>query len=156
MWKKELPWLRPNASRFVADSYVQCDAYWTSVNPIGKILEKVFTKHTCLRVLASPSKNEVLQRPFLLWLGTMHAVWRVSLINQSVLCVADVGCAAMPDERAIMTYISSYYHVFSGAIQVRTPITPDVTLPTSWTATSCCEDMAIKVTPCASSGIPGS
>lgn len=37
--------------------------------------------------------------------------------------VTDVGCVAMPDERAIMTYISSYYHVFSGAIQVcmRTP-----------------------------------
>ena len=26
---------------------------------------------------------------------------------------------AMPDERAIMTYVSSYYHCFSGAQKVR-------------------------------------
>lgn len=31
---------------------------------------------------------------------------------------ADVQNNALPDERAIMTYISSYYHTFSGAQQV--------------------------------------
>ena len=30
----------------------------------------------------------------------------------------DIAASPMPDERAIMTYVSSYYHTFSGAQQV--------------------------------------
>lgn len=40
----------------------------------------------------------------------------------SVSCVlsffADINSTPMPDERAVMTYVSSYYHTFSGAKQV--------------------------------------
>ncbi len=30
----------------------------------------------------------------------------------------DINNSPMPDERAVMTYVSSYYHTFSGAQQV--------------------------------------
>lgn len=32
--------------------------------------------------------------------------------------LADIQNTAMPDERAVMTYVSSYYHCFSGAQKV--------------------------------------
>jgi hypothetical protein len=32
---------------------------------------------------------------------------------------ADLVNTAMPDERAVMTYVSSYYHCFSGAQKVQ-------------------------------------
>jgi len=34
------------------------------------------------------------------------------------LIIIDLQNTAMPDERAVMTYVSSYYHCFSGAQKV--------------------------------------
>ena len=31
---------------------------------------------------------------------------------------SDLAASAMPDDRAIMTYVSSYYHTFAGAQKV--------------------------------------
>lgn len=38
---------------------------------------------------------------------------------------ADLQNTAMPDERAVMTYVSSYYHCFSGAQKVINLLTSD-------------------------------
>ena len=35
-----------------------------------------------------------------------------------VVVVVDMLNAVKPDERSVMTYVSSYYHAFSGAQQV--------------------------------------
>ena len=32
--------------------------------------------------------------------------------------ISDLAASAMPDDRAIMTYVSSYYHTFAGAQKV--------------------------------------
>ena len=34
------------------------------------------------------------------------------------VCDVDMLNAVKPDERSVMTYVSSYYHAFSGAQQV--------------------------------------
>lgn len=41
-----------------------------------------------------------------------------SIYPTNVLLHADLQNTAMPDERAVMTYVSSYYHCFSGAQKV--------------------------------------
>ena len=40
-------------------------------------------------------------------------VWSNPFANFS-----DLAASAMPDDRAIMTYVSSYYHTFAGAQKV--------------------------------------
>lgn len=39
--------------------------------------------------------------------------------NNVLLLHADLQNTALPDERAVMTYVSSYYHCFSGAQKVK-------------------------------------
>lgn len=51
--------------------------------------------------------------------------YRIKATTKSMLAFAfclstDLQNTAMPDERAVMTYVSSYYHCFSGAQKVRT------------------------------------
>ena len=47
---------------------------------------------------------------------------RVFLLTPCVIFVffniSDLAASAMPDDRAIMTYVSSYYHTFAGAQKV--------------------------------------
>jgi actinin alpha len=38
--------------------------------------------------------------------------------NVTLAAVADLVNTAMPDEKAVMTYVSSYYHCFSGMQKV--------------------------------------
>lgn len=40
--------------------------------------------------------------------------------HKSLECKTDLINTPKPDERAIMTYVSCYYHAFQGAQQVRT------------------------------------
>lgn len=59
------------------------------------------------------------------------------LLCLCALCVCvfvlDMTNTAMPDERAIMTYVSSYYHCFSGAQKVRALMsTKNVDVIKSW------------------------
>jgi hypothetical protein len=66
-------------------------------SPYKKILK---TKLTPLPSYPLKTKNTLLQN---------QRIW---------LTLIDLCNSAMPDERAIMTYVSSYYHCFAGKIKV--------------------------------------
>ncbi len=60
--------------------------------------------------------SELLEWQELLLLSALS----LSLIYLFFLSPADIHATPKPDERAIMTYVSSYYHAFSSSAQAET------------------------------------